>query len=411
MRRYGPVVWAFAAAVLTLMLVLYPAASLEAAREGMDLFFRVVFPSLFPFFVLSDIMLGLGVVHFIGILFTPLMRPLFNVPGEGAFALSMGLAAGYPMDAVITAKFRRQQMCTRVEGERMLAFTNTADPLFIWGAVAAGMFALPGIGNAMALAHYLGALVVGLVFRFYGAKSKGSMAAEPVRYGNLLARAIKALMDARREDGRHFGQMLGDAVTDSVKTLLMICGFIMLFSTIVKIISAVGLYRFIAWPFEVTMPLFGIDKGLVPSLVAGFFEIDLGAVAAAQAPGHLGQRIAVAGAIIAWSGLSVHAQVASVLSGTDIRMAPYAVARVLHALLSGVFTFLLLDPSLLTGAIGRMAATFGPLPSVIGHPGAWQAAQHGLTWALAVPLGLILLGTGAAVITGGFRRIGLSLRR
>jgi nucleoside recognition membrane protein YjiH len=49
------------------------------------------------------------------------------VPGEGAFVLSMGLAAGYPMDAVITARFRKTDMCSRVEGERMLAFSNTAD--------------------------------------------------------------------------------------------------------------------------------------------------------------------------------------------------------------------------------------------------------------------------------------------
>ncbi|OTA40162.1 MAG: hypothetical protein A6D92_22415, partial [Symbiobacterium thermophilum] len=104
------------AVLLTAALVIYPKESLEAAREGMNLFVTVVFPSLLPFFILSEMLLGLGVVHFIGVLFTPLMRPLFNVPGEGAFVLSMGLAAGYPMDAVITARFRRNNMCTRVEG-------------------------------------------------------------------------------------------------------------------------------------------------------------------------------------------------------------------------------------------------------------------------------------------------------
>ncbi len=127
--RTTALVWAAAAVVLTLSMVLYPKEGLEAAKDGMNLFFNVVFPSLLPFFVLSDIMLGLGVVHFIGVLFTPLMRPLFNVPGEGAFVLSMGLAAGYPMDAVITSRFRKSGMCTRVEGERMLAFSNTADPV------------------------------------------------------------------------------------------------------------------------------------------------------------------------------------------------------------------------------------------------------------------------------------------
>ncbi|BAD39246.1 nucleoside recognition domain-containing protein [Symbiobacterium thermophilum] len=129
--KFTTPVLAAVAVMLTAALVIYPKESLEAAKEGMNLFFTVVFPSLLPFFILSEMLLGLGVVHFIGVLFTPLMRPLFNVPGEGAFVLSMGLAAGYPMDAVITARFRRSNMCTRVEGERMLAFSNTADPVFL----------------------------------------------------------------------------------------------------------------------------------------------------------------------------------------------------------------------------------------------------------------------------------------
>ena len=74
-------------------------------------------------------MLGMGVVHFIGVLLEPLMRPLFNVPGVGAFALSMGLAAGYPMDAVITGKFRRSRMCTRVEGERSFILYQYCGPI------------------------------------------------------------------------------------------------------------------------------------------------------------------------------------------------------------------------------------------------------------------------------------------
>jgi hypothetical protein len=58
--------------------------------------------------------------------------PLVQRTGEGAFVLSMGLAVGYPMDAVITARFRRQDMCTRIKGERLLAFSNTANPVLSW---------------------------------------------------------------------------------------------------------------------------------------------------------------------------------------------------------------------------------------------------------------------------------------
>lgn len=121
---------------ITASLVLYPEESFNAALSGMRIFFDVVFPSLLPFFILSELLMGFGIVHGLSVLLEPLMRPLFNVPGAGAFALSMGLAAGYPMDAIITSRFRKQNLCTRVEGERLLAFSNTADPLFMFGAVA-----------------------------------------------------------------------------------------------------------------------------------------------------------------------------------------------------------------------------------------------------------------------------------
>ncbi|MBT9153418.1 MAG: Sporulation integral membrane protein YlbJ [Firmicutes bacterium] len=55
--------------------------------------------------------------------------------------------------------------------------------------------------------------------------------------------------------------------------------------------------------------------------------------------------MAMAGAIIAWSGLSVHGQVASVVHDTDIRIRPYIVARLAHAALAFVYTMLLWDVS------------------------------------------------------------------
>lgn len=400
--RLSALVWAAAAVLLTLCLVLYPEAALEAAKEGLHLFLNVVFPSLLPFFVLSEIMLGLGVVHFIGVLFEPLMRPLFNVPGEGAFVLSMGLAAGYPMDAVITARFRKSEMCTRFEGERMLAFSNTADPLFIFGAVAVGMFGMPLLGKTMALAHYIGALVVGLTFRFYGLRER-STRPEAHRTGNIIGRAVDALVKAREEDGRPFGQMMGDAVNDSIRTLWLICGFIMLFSTLVKVIDVVHLYPVIAAPFEMLFRVLHIDPSLVRSAVTGLFEIDLGAQAASKATGAgLVQQVAIAGAIIAWSGLSVHGQVASVLTGTDIRMAPYMVARLLHAVVAFAATLILMktaSPALLE--LGRFVPVLGGLPHGFAQVGFWGQFTRGLSWALGIPLGLTLIGFAAAAVSGG----------
>lgn len=396
-KRLGTDLLTVAVVVLVLSLVVYPEPSFQAATSGMKIFWDIVFPSLLPFFVLSEIMLGLGVVHFIGVLFEPLMRPLFGVPGEGAFALSMGLAAGYPMDAVITGRFRRQGMCTRAEGERLLAFTNTADPLFMFGAVAVGMFGMPTLGATLAAAHYLSAFSVGILFKFWRRQDSESRP-RSARAGsgvNILVRALGAMTRAREEDGRSFGRLLGDAVNDSIKTLLMIGGFIMVFSVLVAMFEVTGATPLITAPIGVVLRLLHLDVHLVGAALQGFFEIDLGTLAASKAAAPFVQKVIMASAVIAWSGLSVHGQVASVVADTDISMRPYFLARFIHAVLAGAYTLVLLGPAApavaaavqLTPAAGAAGAagTGGLLPF-------WQHLELSLTRALVIPALMALAG-------------------
>ncbi|KUO96849.1 sporulation integral membrane protein YlbJ [Ferroacidibacillus organovorans] len=327
--------------LFTLALVIYPEQGFTAGIAGFKVFWDVVFPSLLPFFILSELLLGLGVVNALGVMLEPLMRPLFSVPGVGAFALSMGLAAGYPMDAVITARFRKNGLCSRIEGERLLAFTNTADPLFMFGAVAVGMFQDKALGILLALAHYASSFLVGLTFKLYGRREEKSArpTARTDRHPQILKRAYQEMIRARVEDNRPFGKLLGDSVNDSIRTLLMIGGFIVFFAVFIKVLAIAGIAAIIGVPFVLLFHVLHMNTSLVQPLVSGIFEIDIGSAATASASAALIQKVSVVSAIIAWSGLSVHAQVASVLTQTDIRMRPYFIARVYHAVLAAVLTY------------------------------------------------------------------------
>src|SRR5690625_950305 len=104
----------FTQAVLLILIVLiiivfvmfYPEPALHAALNGIAIWWEVLFPALLPFLVLAEIMLGFGVVHFIGTLLDPFMRPLFRVPGTGGFVMAMGFASGYPMAAKLVSQLR-----------------------------------------------------------------------------------------------------------------------------------------------------------------------------------------------------------------------------------------------------------------------------------------------------------------
>src|SRR5690606_15963889 len=123
---------------MAISMISLPKESFQASIRGLNMWWEIVFPSLFPFFVISELLIGFGVVSFIGVLLEPLMRPIFRVPGVGGFAWAMGMATGFPAGAKLTARLREEGQLTQFEAERLVSFTNSSSPLFIFGAVSVG---------------------------------------------------------------------------------------------------------------------------------------------------------------------------------------------------------------------------------------------------------------------------------
>lgn len=326
---------------------MYPELAFNAALKGLDIWFSIVFPALLPFFIGSQLLMGLGIVHFMGVLLEPFMRPLFNVPGTGSFVMAMGLASGYPAGAMLTGKLREQNLINKTEAERLISFTNTADPLFMFGAVAVGMFHNQSLGTVITISHYISCLIVGLMLRFYKMKDKSSL---PLSASNqsksILIKAVNELYEARRKDGRAFGQLLGDCIWESVNTLLLVGGFIILFSVITNILTVTGFFNLLLKPLQILLALFNFEKAFASALISGTFEITLGSKLTSEVMAPLYQKVIIVSAIIAWSGLSVHAQVASLISKTDINMNIYLLARIIHAILAGVVSYFLMKPDI-----------------------------------------------------------------
>ncbi|MFY9196462.1 MAG: sporulation integral membrane protein YlbJ [Bacillota bacterium] len=330
---------------ITIMILLYPSVAFRASIEGLRVWWEIVFPALLPFFVAAEVLMAFGVVHFIGVLLEPLMRPVFDVPGVGAFALAMGITGGYPIGAKITASLRRKGLCNQIEGERLASFTNTADPLFMSGAVAVGMFQSPELGGIISGVHYISAVIVGILLRLHGRTGSPRVPERDVRTkGNLFKRAKEELDKARQADGRPVGQVFGDSVRDSISSLLVVGGFIMMFSVIIEVLTTSGILKLVEASLVFIARPLKVKDALISPMIRGFFEITLGTELASKAQAPLLDRLVITNAIIAWSGLSVFGQVSAMVSGTDIRMTPYFVSRFIHAAIAAAITVVSMSP-------------------------------------------------------------------
>lgn len=396
MSRRSPILTlllALSAIALVVILVSHPQMSFEAALRGLKIWWEVVFPSTLPFIVLSEILMGVGVVHFVGVLLEPLMRPLFNVPGTGGFVLTMGFASGYPVAAKLTTRLREQGSVTQAEGERLVSFTTTGDPLFVIGAVAIGFFHSEQVGVVLAFSHYVSAVLIGLLYRFYSPYAPMSRALEKNQLP-LPLRALQAMHRARLRDRRPFGRLMGEAVQSALHTLLMIGGFIIVFSVLIQLFSAINLTRFLSSLLAVLLGPIGLPPALSNGIIAGLFEVTLGAQAASEVPPSvpLIWQAVIASAVISWGGLSVHAQVASILSQTDLRVAPYLLARAIHAILSAVLTYLAWEPLTASSWFkGSSIPVFLPSTSGIPVMDWWDTLLHSGLLAAVILAALALL--------------------
>ncbi|MBM7572265.1 sporulation integral membrane protein YlbJ [Aquibacillus albus] len=328
---------------LAIALIKFPQEALEASTRGIDMWWGTVFPSLLPFFITAELLIAFGVVQFIGVLFEPIMRPLFNVPGVGSFVWAMGMASGYPSGAKLTSRLRQEKQISKVEAERLVSFTNASNPLFIIAAVSVGFFHDATLGLLLAICHYTGNAIVGICMRFYGRSANEKY--EEKKSKASLKKAFKELHRTRIKDRRPFGKILGDAVVNSVQTLLMIGGFIIMFSVFSKLIYLVGISTIFASGLSVLMKLFGLPTDLSLPMLSGLFEITLGAQLISETNGiEMLAKVIVISFILAFNGFSVQAQVASILAETDIRFAPYFFARILHGFIASILAIFLYKP-------------------------------------------------------------------
>lgn len=259
--------------------LLFAAAEVRiAAAQALSLCARSVIPSLFPFMVVSSLLISMGAGGLFSSLFAGVMTPLFHLPGCAGSALLLGLMGGYPIGAQTAAQLYQQGRLTREEAQRLLFFCNNAGAAFFISVLGAGVFSSSRIGLWLWLIHVAAALLTGCIFRGRGAVSARRQVWPPPP-------AVPP-----------FSSAFVSAVRTCAGTMLHICAFVVVFYVLVQPLAALG--GVAGAVLTGGMELFS----LLPLLSADRFSFVLASAAAG------------------WGGLSVLFQTASVLEGSGLSL-------------------------------------------------------------------------------------------
>lgn len=346
----------------------HPHEIFHASRQGLKVWWDIVLPALLPFMITSELLMKMGIVKLLGFLLEPFMQLLFALPGTAALVVLVGFTSGAPIGSILTAKLRKDGLLTRTEAEKLMSFTSNASPLFVFGAVGTGMLGNPQAGVLVGACHYLANLTLGLfLLRFHGRQNRPQTSAQP-----RLAAALSEVLSNQSP----VGQLLTEAALASLRSLANIGAFITLFAVILESLRLTGILHVISLPLSQIAMGLGFHPDLSQALATGLFEITLGCQAVATAGTNLTQKLLSIVMILGWGGISIHAQVASAISGTDIRLWPFLLTRLAHAVTS----------------FGLMLVL---LPTVAQPVGTYVPIFHAWYWALA---SLTLLVTALAVL-------------
>ena len=211
------------------------------------------------------------------------MRPISS-PWRCWIRCSHGATAGYPG----SEDHRRpcaQQLLTQTEGERLAGFAIRQ--VLLGRSGGGGNVRVPDLGITLLIAHLSAAVLVGFCLRLH----KGAESPRQTLQGSYLGRALAAMDTAREKDGRSFATLFSDAIRTTFQSMLLIGGCIMVFSVLVQVLTATGVFSPLTQLLGAVLRLFGLDPALAPAVFSGFFETTLGAQPAKYSflgPGHSG---------------------------------------------------------------------------------------------------------------------------
>jgi len=291
-------------------LLRFPQEVSQAVREGLVLCTDTLLPTLLPFFILSALVVKSGLAERLGRRLAFLMGPVFHLPGCCAAALVLGLIGGYPTGARTAAALYQSGQCSRGEAQLLLSFCCACSPAFLLGTVGNGLLGSSRRGLLLLGIHWSAAMLTGFLL-------------------SRNAPSPQVRSAAAQSSAQPFFAAFAESVKDSFRAILDLFAFVLCFAAVGRLAELSGLPQWLAN----FLPLTGDNPR---ALLLGL--LDMPRWVMQLTAGTVQERLILSGFLLAWGGLSIHAQICSILHDSGLSPGSYLKGKALHAALTAVLT-------------------------------------------------------------------------
>lgn len=303
--------------ITTVLFLTFPSDVMSSVSFSISIWKDTLIPALFPFFLISELLIHYGFVEFIGETLKQVMNKFFHLPGEASFVLIGSLISGFPSSGKYINELLTNNQITLEEAEYLLKFNHFSNPLFVIGTVGTLLLNNKNIGILILVVHIISNFIIAFLF-----KPKTN---NYIKEKSSMIKGINKMHKKRISNNSSFSEVLSISIFKTIKTLLLLLGIITTFLIINTLIKKV----------------FNLDS-FSSSILSGILEMTGGIRNISELNLPLNIKASIITFFISFGGLSIHMQVMSILSNTKIKYIPYLLSRIIHGIIAGSIVFIIL---------------------------------------------------------------------
>ncbi len=284
------------AILIIVLFIMFPDSMIMGATKGMLICSDVIIPSLFPFSAICIFMFNTNIIKMLERIINPLTKGIFKLTGQEFCIMLMSFLGGFPVGATLINKLVIQKAITKNKAEQMLCYCVNPGPAFVIIAIGQAVLGNKVLGIMIYLSNLLSAIFTCLLFSL---TSKNSA-------------KISYLMPKRTE--MPISDMFVDSVASACSAVINICGFVILFSTVISLVLDLGSDVLIV---KYLVSLLEISNGV--SLVRNVYYLSF---------------------LSAFSGFCVHMQILTSCTAFKVNYLKFLIFRIFNGVCSCLITLI-----------------------------------------------------------------------
>jgi len=300
--------------IMCVFLLFNPLICAKACLNGISVWVYKVLPMLFPFFVLTRLLVqsSSNKSNFMDKFFSK----IFHAPSGSFLTYALSIISGYPMGAKLISDMKKDGQISTNEAKKMMSFCSVSGPMFIVGTVGIMMLNSSKAGAIILISNILASLINGIIYRGKD---------EPKLSPNYISKKPVNLTDC---------------VYDSLISVLMVGAYISISFLFIEILSSLKILEAISnticWVFNMAQ-----YHNIVRSFLIGLVEITSGILNLSTTSSSLFVKTIIASGLIGFGGVSVVLQSMNFLSSLNIPVKIMLKQKMTQAILCIIFSIII----------------------------------------------------------------------